>query len=378
MEKTSTKRKVFRARLMDKFKKKIKYRDQGLENPGNSEDSDMARGDTASRIIRVIYLLEKNPAGFTLAQLHSQLVQDGYECSRRTVYRDLEVIESAYFPIVNEDEGERKVWKLQGIAKLTDKIQFSYHELMALFLAKESLNTLRGSALFENINSFINRLEQALGPGSEKELKNLASYITYKSSATWQTGVSEEVLNTIYECCYEGYELELEYRSKSGDFKDQIKLRRLGPEGLYFADAGVYLVAKDLESGQFKTYSLHRVVQARRTERTYDQDKKFSMGSYIKDNIGVLGTGEVSDIELLIEDPVASYISERRWHDTQQITRESNGVRLKMKVRVNDELVRWIMGLGAAAVVVSPDGLRKSVCEMAQKVMERNSVKKAA
>lgn len=338
----------------------------------------MARGDTASRIIRLIYLLEKNPKGLTASEIFSRLNSEGFECGKRTVYRDLDVIGKSYFPIVNEGEGERKIWKLNSIAKLSDKIQFSYHELMALFLAKESLQTLKGSALFQHINGFITRLEQALGPGAERELKNLSQYITYRASATWQTGVSEEIINTIYEACYEGYVLDLDYRSKSGEFKDQIKTRKIGPEGLYFADSGVYLIAKDLTSNKFRTYSLHRVVQATRTDEIYDQDKSFSMTEFIRNNFGIFSGGEVEDVEIVIEDPIASYVSERRWHESQQVTRHPGGIHLKMRVNINDELARWILGLGDCATVVAPVSLRKLVEECASRVLIKYQLKKAS
>ena len=332
----------------------------------------MARGDTAARLIRVIVFLETHPRGLTVPEIHKKLVDDGFECSPRTVYRDLQVIQKAYFPVVNEGDGETSKWKLQSIAVLNEKIQFSYHELMALFLARESLQALRGTALFNHINNFVSRLEKALGAGAEKELKNLSQFVAYRSNASWQTGVAQEILDTVYDGCYEGYILDVEYKSKSGEYKDKIHTRKLGPEGLYFADSGVYLIAKDLKSNQHKTYSLSRVVAVKRTDDPYES-QNFSLKEYLKDGLGVLSTGEIHDIEIFVEEPIASYVSERRWHESQQITRIEGGIRMRLRVRVNDELVRWILGLGPSAIVVAPISLRDAVVAMAKEIQEKNS-----
>ncbi|MBK7962452.1 MAG: WYL domain-containing protein [Bdellovibrionales bacterium] len=93
-------------------------------------------------------------------------------------------------------------------------------------------------------------------PALEKELKNLSGYVTYKAQSTWQTGVSQETLDTVYRACWDSVVLEVEYKAKSGDNIDKIKKRRLGPETLYFANGGAYLIALDLTDKKIKTYSL--------------------------------------------------------------------------------------------------------------------------
>jgi len=337
----------------------------------------MSRGDTAARLIRVIAILEAHPRGLSIRELHERIKNDGFDCSPRTIYRDLDVIQKAYFPIVNEGSGDESKWKLNSLAKLNEKIQFSYQELMALFLAKESLQALRGTALFNHINNFITRIEKALGTGAEKELKNLSHVVAFRASAGWQTGVAQEILDTAYDGCYEGYVLKVEYKAKSGQFKDQVHERRLGPEGLYFADAAAYLIAKDLNDQKYKTYSLSRIVSVIRTEDPYESNG-FSLKDYLKDGIGVLNQGEIEEVQLLIADPIGSYVAERRWHDSQQTTRGTNGIRLKLNVRLNDELVRWILGLGPDAFVESPHSLRVRVQNMALAIAKANDLKNAS
>ncbi|MBK7962518.1 MAG: WYL domain-containing protein [Bdellovibrionales bacterium] len=234
---------------------------------------------------------------------------------------------------------------------------------------------MKGSPLIDNILKLTEKLEKALGPSVEKELKNLSGYVTYKAQATWQTGVSQETLDTVYRACWDSVVLEVEYKAKSGDNIDQIKKRRLGPETLYFANGGAYLIALDLADKKIKTYSLSRIFSANYTEEEYISPG-FDLTEFMKSNFGVLGTGEAQDVKIFVRDPIGSYVSERRWHDSQQITRVDGGIEFKMHVRVNDELARWILGLGPAADVHQPAELRDLVTTAALAIAGKNKLKK--
>jgi predicted DNA-binding transcriptional regulator YafY len=301
------------------------------------------------------------------------------ECSERTVYRILQVVERAHFPVYSESvegslTGDRR-WKFSRTTALSERVHFESHEILALYLARESLKSMKGSPLIDNILKLTEKLERALGPSVEKELKNLSSYVTYKAQATWQTGVSQETLDTVYRACWDSVVLDVEYKSKSGENIDQIKKRKLGPETLYFANGGAYLIAKDLADDKIKTYSLSRIFSANYTEDEYIS-KGFDLTEFMKSNFGVLGTGEASDVLIFVADPIGSYVSERRWHDSQQITRVEGGIEFKMHVKVNDELARWVLGLGGHAVVLSPAELRDLVALSAAEIAGKYKMKK--
>ena len=120
---------------------------------------------------------------------------------------------------------------------------------------------------------------------------------------------------------------------------------------------------------------MSRVRNATLLDEHYDS-KGFKAEEYFKDGIGVLGKGEPQLVELLISEPMASYVSERRWHDSQKIVRNPQGIVFTMTVRVNDELARWVMGLGDSAVVVTPLELAEKIKKQALAISKK--YKKAA
>ncbi len=330
----------------------------------------MARNEQVTRVITVIQLLEANPRGFSVRELHERLEQSGISCSPRTIYRDLAAIEAAYFPVTREGTGDEARWKLNSIATVTPSIQFSYRELMALFIARHSLESMKGSPVFDAIESFFLRIEKVLGTRVQEGLKEFDSYLGFKSRPSWQSGVSQEVLDTIHQACAEGHVLEIGYRSVSGESKGEYKTRKVGPETIYFIDSGAYLIAKDLQSGVFKTYSLARVSSAVLLEDVYDRHGK-AADEIMKDGFGVFSQGDTEEVIIEISEPIASYVAERRWHDSQSVTRNAGGITLRMQVKVNDELVRWVLGLGPSVTVIKSEQLKQLIGTSAEEILRK-------
>ena len=332
----------------------------------------MARNKQVTRILRVISLLECTPAGFSVRELTQRLNNEGHPCELRTVYRDLEAIQDAYFPVTKEGSDDESRWKLDSIASISPSIQFSYRELMALFIARNSLDAFRGSPVFDAIQGFFSRIEKVLGPRAQEGLAEFDTYIGFKPKPTWQSAVAQEVLDTIHQACSEGHALEIEYRAVSGNNMGEVKTRKVGPAAIYFADSSAYLIAMDFETKQYKTYSLNRVRSAMRLDEAFDSHG-FIAKEHLKGGIGVFSQGEIQNVELEVAEPIASYVSERRWHESQIVTREAHGINLKMQVKINDELARWVLGLGPAATVISPANLKLRIAELAREILKSNS-----
>lgn len=333
----------------------------------------MARGDTLHRALKVIRLLELNPQGLTVNDIERLLKdQDEIDVVQKTIRRDLDVISTCGFPVTHDKNTAK--YKLEPIAKITKNLAFSYEELLALYLTRETFESQRGSPLYNNLRSFFSRLEEVLGPRAHQGLKELKQYVGIKPEPSWSVGVPAEVMETVHQACAEGHYLQIDYRPKqSSESLGIAPVRTVGPEAIYFADAGVYLVAKDSD-GVHKLFALGRVRSATMLPDPYTSEG-FSVTEFLKDGIGVLRLGEIEDVHLKIREPIASYVSERRWHESQVITRVPDGIELKLRVRINDELARWVLGLGPDAEVIQPATLTDRVHSLASAIVGRIKTK---
>ena len=185
--------------------------------------------------------------------------------------------------------------------------------------------------------------------------------------ASWQSSIPQEIFDTIYRACEEGHVVEVTYSSNSKPDAVKISTRKLGPEGVYFGNGGAYLIAQDLGDGEIKFFSFSRIREAKWTDEEYES-KKVDISSMIDSGIGVLQIGDIEEIEIRVKEPMASYVSERRWHKTQKIIRDQEGICLSMTVKVNDELARWVLSLGVHADVLKPKGLRDRVAKISEEI----------
>lgn len=345
-----------------------------------AEPKDTARNGQVVRILHVIRVLERNPQGIGANEMHAELKSQGFSQGLRTIYRDLTAIQEAHFPLetIENDAGEKK-WRFNSIANIAGKIQISYEEIIALYISKECLTPLKGTPFFKDIQSFFEKVEKLLGPKVGAELRDLSKAYSFQASPMWTTGVQNEVIDIVHRACAEGHEIAIDYRSNNKNVDGKITHRRVGPIGIYLADSSIYLVAKDLADGIVKKFALVRIRSAHWSDTAYENDKSFSVEEFYKDDFGVLSSGEVADVCLRISEPIASYVSERRWHQSQRITRlDENTIELNLRVRVNPELARWVLSLGPAAQTLAPANLATEIKKLADEVSKLYQNKIAA
>lgn len=336
----------------------------------------MARHEMTLRVFRILHYLETSRAGLRVGEIHERLGHDGFEVDKRTVHRDLELLQGAHIPLETEGSGPESRWKMAPFAEIKQHIQFTYHEIFALYVARKSLEHLRGTPLFEALQSLFLKIEKVLGTDTEA-FQEFLQNLSFRPQMAWHNSISQVILDTVYHALEEGHVLKISYRSEAGQNAGQYVERRVGPECLYFANGGIYLIAKDLGKNEPRTYALARVRTAEMDESSTYEKQGYVPEQLFRDGLGVLNTGEVMAVEILVDGPIAAFVSERRWHETQQTLRTERGVRLKFNVRVNDELARWVLGLGPSATVLGPESLIEMVRVIAQEVVGKYTKLKA-
>lgn len=135
----------------------------------------MARNETTLRLFRVLHYLETSRKGLQVKDIVQRLENDGYRVDRKTVHRDLGVLEELHFPLVKQGKGPTSAWKLEPFAEIKNgRISFSQQEILALFIARNTFSHLQGSPIYEHLNGLFMRIENSLG----KTVKSLRSYPT--------------------------------------------------------------------------------------------------------------------------------------------------------------------------------------------------------
>lgn len=338
----------------------------------------MSRNDQASRILRIISLLEQSSEGMPVPEIMSSLTDQGFSCTRRTIYRDLEAIQNCGFPVENSDSGaDSGIWRLSKLKTFGTKVVVTYEELLALFLARESLKVYEGTSLYKSLESFFHKFEEMLGATSLLILKDFCTSIGFKSKSQWANNVPKSFLDELHRATSEGFKVKVKYLAVSGTTAGVVSERLIGPECVYFADSGAYIVAKDFDKDAIRVFSLSRIKEVSVLADSYVSSID-SPETYFAENFGVFSGGVVTEVKINIEAPHASYVQERKWHKSQKIEVLDKSVLLTLHVKVNDELVGWVLSLGASATVIEPESLKAKLLEQLDNIKSNYSFKKAA
>jgi proteasome accessory factor B len=98
------------------------------------------------------------------------------------------------------------------------------------------------------------------------------------------------------------------------------------------------------------------------TRRRFTRAVGFSVDRMMDGAFGAFEPREIKTVRLRLDEISARLVAERIIHPSQKLKMlPDGGGELTLRVGVAPDLIRWILGLGAHAEVLSPPELRKQV-----------------
>ncbi len=129
------------------------------------------RGDQLARQWRVIQAIEKaSPNGLTVAEIAEQ-----EEIEIRTIYRDLEALQAAGFPLYTEKVDKAKRWAFIDTFKFKIPAPFTLTELMSLYFYKDLVRVFKGTPFHDSIDSVFKKIQSTLPPQALRYVDQIQS-----------------------------------------------------------------------------------------------------------------------------------------------------------------------------------------------------------
>ena len=326
------------------------------------------RNAQVSRIYMILNIMEGAPFGLSTREIHNRLIDRGFDVEVRTVYRDLDALRAAGFPLDEkgrtDDNGTR--WTLERTTKVTHYLALNSRELLGLYFARNLLTPLKDTPFYQDLQATFEKITEKLAKTSQTYLDELQSEVVFEPGPRWGLGINPDVVDTIRAACSERQVVKISYKRAGSS---QAGERQIGPHFLYFAKGSLYLVGEDLDAGVLKTYSVPRIFSAEMTERAYGQDP-IDPDQYFATSFGVFRGSQPQKIRLKFNETVAPYVRERRWHGSQSLVALQNGsIDLTFEVGITPDLVQWVLGFGSAVSVIEPAELSKKIVDEAEKIL---------
>ena len=186
----------------------------------------MARGDQMGRQWKIIQILVSSRKGKSAAELAQEL-----ECHPRTLYRDLEALQIAGFPIYTERVDGKNLWSLLDTVKHQIPIPFNLTELMALYFSRDMMRVFKDTPFYDSLESLFQKIKTTLPPESIKYLENIEQTLHLGVKPYKEYGKFRGILNQVNEAAINHKSIEIVYFTMS---RKEESRRRVDPYRIWF------------------------------------------------------------------------------------------------------------------------------------------------
>jgi predicted DNA-binding transcriptional regulator YafY len=322
----------------------------------------MARGDQLARQWKIIQSLISSRRGRTAVEMAQML-----GCHSRTVYRDLEALQFAGFPIYTEKVEGKSLWSLLDSAKHNIPIPFNLAELMALYFSRGMMKTLKNTVFYDSLETLFQKIQATLPREYIHYLSQFAKSFAVVQQPYKQYGEIREIVDAITRAAVEKKYIEMDYYTMSRKKKSR---RKVAPYKIWFFDGTFYLVGNCGLRQDVRIFALDRIQALETTEETYEMPEDFNLDEFMRGSFGIFH-GEPVQVRIWFAPEAAGYISEKTWHATQRIQTQADGsIIFEAEVAGTIEIKHWILSWGSQAVVLSPDSLHTEICKESEALLK--------
>lgn len=323
----------------------------GIRKPGRAAK----KYSQAARLHDLIRILEAR-YGATVEELVE-------ECgvTRRTIYRDLQAILEAGYPLVSERQADGRVLYsfISGFSKLPP-ITFSLEELMTLYLCRGQLEFLKGTPFQEDLEAIFARIRSSMPPRSVAHLERIAEASAPRFMGVKDYSRQHQLLKDLRQALLKQYRCQIRYRPA----KRRQGSYLVDPYTLLFFKNALYVGGFAHNRQALRLFAIERIESLELLDERFEVPEDYRAASLTGAAFGLIDDGATQQVELAFSQEVAHLIRERIWHPQQRLEKGADGsVILRFSAAGDKEILSWIYSFIPFVKVLGPENLRKQFIE---------------
>ncbi len=321
-------------------------------------DRRLRQADRLARVMRTLQLL------LTRGRWNARDIAAEQECSERTIYRDMQVLELAGIPVLFDQDDHcyrvRQDFRFPSLSVTEDE---------ALGQGTAAAITA-GPGL--DINSGAKPVTRKLAAVSKEDVakiladaEELVSVLDLKLA---DHSRHRDIIRTIQWTLVKRKLVSGTYRSPHE--AEEVKLQ-LHPYRLCLVKSAWYLIARPVGEDAPRTYRVARFKMLRMLDTNAEVPNDFDLRRYFGNAWAVYRGDRSFDVEIMFTREAAATAVEAIWHHTQKVHKNKDGsITLTFKVDGLNEIVRWVLGWGSRAKVIQPPELREMILDQLNQSIE--------
>ncbi len=285
--------------------------------------------------------------------------------SRRTIFRDLDVLRQSGVPLVFDENEQR--YRIPSDYYLPPT-NFTPEEALALIVLCSDLGEHSHLPFFRPAQSAALKLESSLPDRLRRQLRSPGSAIKIRLEPSNQLSAHEGIYDQLVDALAQQRCVRIGYRSP---IEPEVSTK-LQPYRLLFSRRSWYLIGRSSLHRSVRTFNVGRITQIDALDDGYEIPRGFSLTRYLRNAWHLVPEpGPDRKVIVRFSKLVAQNVAEVAWHKTQQLHFNDDGT-LDYQVTVSGltEMSWWILGYGDQAEVLEPTELRDRIAEKAARMVE--------
>ena len=316
--------------------------------------------DRLERILKMVTILQSGQT-FSADELAEHL-----SVTRRTVFRDLNMIHAAGIPFFHDKEtGGYRMDSSFFLPPLNLKL----HEAIALLLLAHEGGASKGLGVSIPARDAAMKIESLLPGHIKRYCSELLRNMSIRFGPHTPHSSRDEVFNVLQKATGQRNKVRITYRSY---YEKKSIETELSPYLLHFSQRAWYVIGYSELHDEARIFKVKRIESATPLNKRYLLERPFRLDDYLGKAWSLIPEGKIYHVRILFEPMVAGNVAEVQWHPHQKLTRKDDG-RLLFEVEVDGlrEIEWWVMGYGDQAKVLAPAALKKRILNMAQNIVAK-------
>jgi len=313
------------------------------------------------RVLRLITMLQGG-RGYTASELAEEL-----EVSRRTIFRDLNMLEMAHIPYYfDANQGGYRISRHFFLPP----INLTLTEALAiLMLAGRMKSTSRLPLLSAGAKAAI-KLESALPRPIRRHVGSIVDKLSISLGPVSRHDGLDREFDSLVDAIAERLVCRIDYLSFHEKKQITTSVR---PLRLAFISRAWYLIAYSAQHREIRTFKLSRIKKLTVTKTTFGEPTDVDLDDYFGQAWNMIPEGQIHDVHLRFSSKVAGNVAEVQWHNSQHVEwRDDGTIDFHVSVDGLGEITWWILGYGDQVEVVRPKELRQRIAKIAAAALSKH------
>ena len=238
-------------------------------------------------------------------------------------------------------------------------LTFAFDEALALYLGRRFLDPLAGTMFWEASQRAFRKIRGMLSAEALRYIDRFSGLFHQTTVGTADYSKQSATIDSLMVGIEDCRAVFITYQSMRAT---EPVTYDIYPYGLVYHRGALYLVGRSVQRDEICHWKVARVEAAELTRVHFQRPEGFDLRRHLAGSFGVYhGDGDVH-VKVRFAASVARYVAESVWHESQRLAPQKDGSLLaEFELSNTEEVKRWILSFGPAALILSPPSLREEI-----------------